>query len=173
MTGLAEQFHYAAHVVFLDEDVIGVVSADGEDGDAVAGKRLDEREQDSGLRKQEWTFELEARPARAGGDIFRNIAGGADDGKFVGGAGDRSELAARGPGGDGCVRGEAEDGVGAAELAELEGLRHRLECKLPFHVETEPLAFRGRSFVCAGVRRGILLLPFWIASDPRLIGSRG
>ena len=120
MSSLAQELDYASHVLFLDENVVGVVSADGEDGDAVARERLDEGQQDSSLRKQEWAFELQAGPARAGGDIFGNVAGGADDGKFVGGAGDGDELAGGSPGGDGCVGGEAEDGVGAGELAEFE-----------------------------------------------------
>src|ERR1700687_2208609 len=102
MPRLAEEFDYASHVLFLDENVVRVIGGDGEDGDAVAGERLDEREQDSSLREQEWAFELQACPARAGADTFRNVAGRADDGKFVGGAGDRRELTARGPGGDGC-----------------------------------------------------------------------
>jgi hypothetical protein len=125
VSGLAEQFDCASHVLFRDENIVGVVSANGEDGDAVSGEWLDEGQQDSSLRKQEWAFELKAHPARTGRDIFWNVAGGADDGEFVDSARDRSELAARGPGGDRRVRGEAEDGVGAAELAEFELRRAR------------------------------------------------
>jgi hypothetical protein len=119
VSGTAQEFDDAAHVFFLDEDIVGVVGADGEDGDTVAGKRLDEGEQDSGLRKQEWAFELEARPAWTGGDIFGKNAGWADDGEFVGGAGDGGEVASD-PVGRGSIGGEAEDGVGAGESAEFE-----------------------------------------------------
>ena len=63
MASLTAEYRSARPVLFLDQDVIRVVGRDGEDGDAVCRERLDEGEQDSGLRKRERAFEFQADPA--------------------------------------------------------------------------------------------------------------
>ncbi len=58
MPGFAQQVHDTSYVLFLHQNVIRVIGGDGEDRHAMVRKRLDEREQDSGLREGEWAFEL-------------------------------------------------------------------------------------------------------------------
>ena len=103
MPRFAQRVDSSVYVFLRDENVVGVVSRNGEDGDAVVRQRLDEGEQHSGLRERERAFELEADPARAGIDTFRDVFGRANDRKLFWGAGDGGEIAIRGPVEDGPV----------------------------------------------------------------------
>jgi len=105
---------------FLHEHIVRVESRDGEDGDAVAGKRLDEGQQDSSQGERERAFEFQTNPAMGRMYIERKIFGWANDREFLSGTCDRGEFAFRGPSGDERVWGEADDGAGARESAEFE-----------------------------------------------------
>src|SRR5260370_38029986 len=59
----AESLLGYAHELFFDQHVVGVVSRNGENRNAVTGEGVDRSEQHSSLREGEWTFELEATPA--------------------------------------------------------------------------------------------------------------
>ena len=108
-------------MLLRNENVIGVVGRDREDGNRVVRERRDEGEQNSGLRERERAFELEADPARRRGELFRDVVGGTHDGEFFGSSADRGEGGRRGPSGDGGFGRLAHDGIEARELAEFEG----------------------------------------------------
>ncbi len=49
-------------MLFLDQDVVGIERGDGKYRDAALGQRIEKSSQDSGQRKCEGAFQLEAGP---------------------------------------------------------------------------------------------------------------
>ena len=108
-------------MLFLDQDVVGVEGGNGEYRYAALGQGIEERGQDSGQRKCERAFQLEAGPRRFTFCILRSVVRGADDGEFFGGSRDRDEAAV-----------PVSEGIGASggkrQTAKVAGRRRNFSC---------------------------------------------
>lgn len=114
VAGVAEHVQGLGQEAFFDQDVIGVIGGDGEDGDGVGTERSDERGENSGLGKSEWTLEFEADPSGVGFDSGGDAGLRADNREFLVGVCDRKKMSV-GPGRDRFGSRQLTDGEEAGE----------------------------------------------------------